>query len=244
MKSVYFENFENSAEQRLIEDLIVESIRIYGHDLHYVPRLATETENQYDTIFNEASNKVVFRENYLVEMYIKNVDSFGGDGDFMSKFGLQIRDQITFSVAMKTFDLEVTQQSWHNHAYDDRETVFSMTLEKPREGDLVYFPLNKKVFEIKHVEHEAIFYQMGALQLYDLKCELFEYSGEQFETGIPEIDDFYNQISEKRFTTNAEQLDTNDYLADNFDMQEESDKFIDWSETDPFSELNGQKGRF
>lgn len=235
-KNYFFDNFENSAEQRLIEDLIVESIRIYGHDLFYIPRLATETEAQFDTILNEASNKTVFRENYMVEMYIRNIDSFDGDGEFLSKFGLQVRDQITFSCAMKTFESEVTQQSWHNHSYDDRETSFSMTLEKPREGDLIYFPLNKKVFEVKFVEHESIFYQMGALQLYDIRCELFEYSGENFETGIPDVDDFYNQIEEQRFTTNAEQLSSSDYSADNDPFQIEADEIIDWAETDPFSE--------
>ena len=230
----YFNNFTNSGEQTLIEDLIVESIRQYGHDLHYIPRNADVTRDNYDSILNEV-NKTVFDENYMIEMYIRNIDSFAGDGDFMSKFGLQIRDQITFSCAIKTFDLEVTQQSFHNHAYDDQETVFSRTLEKPREGDLIYFPLNKKVFEIKNVEHEAIFYQLGALQLYDITCELFEYSNETFATGIPEVDDFYAQL-DQRFTTNEDQLASTDFWSDNKQFQVEADKIVDFSEQDPFSE--------
>ena len=234
MKNYYFDNFTNSGEQGLIEGLIVESIRIYGHDCFYLPRNADVTRENFDRILNEV-NKTVFDENYMIELYIRNIDSFGGDGDFMSKFGLQIRDQITFSCAIKTFDLEVTQQSFHNHAYDDQETVFSRTLEKPREGDLIYFPLNKKGFEIKNVEHEAIFYQLGALQLYDITCELFEYSNETFATGIPEIDDFYAEL-DKRFTTDEDQLASTDFWSDNKEFQMEADEIIDWSESDPFSE--------
>lgn len=234
MRNFYFENFTNSGEQALIESLIVESIRVYGHDLHYIPRNADVTRDNFDTILNEV-NKTVFDENYMIEMYIKNLDSFSGDGDFMSKFGLQIRDQITFSCAIKTFDLEVTQQSFHNTAYDDQEAVFSRTLEKPREGDLIYLPLNKKIFEIKNVEHEAIFYQLGALQLYDITCELFEYSNETFATGILEIDDFYAELAQ-RFTTDPEQLASTDFWSDNKTFEKEADKIIDWSESDPFSE--------
>ena len=243
MKNFFFDNFENSGEQSLIEDLIVESIRIYGHDMHYIPRNADVTRENYDTVFNDVT-KTVFDQNYMIEMYIRNIDSFEGEGSFMSKFGLQIRDQITFSVAMKTFESEVTQQSWHNHAYDDQETVFSATLEKPREGDLLYFPLNKKLFEIKFVEHESIFYQMGALQLYDIKCELFEYSGEIFNTGIVEVDEYYGEMYENRFTTNEQTLEGSDFFSDNNTFQKEAEEIIDWSERDPFSELNGDTGKW
>lgn len=234
MKNYYFDNFENSGEQSLVEDLIVESIRIYGHDLFYIPRNANVTRENFDDVLNDVT-KTVFDENYMIEMYIRNIDSFAGDGDFMSKFGLQIRDQITFSCAIKTFDLEVTQQSFHDHAYDDQETIFSNTLSKPREGDLIYFPLNKKIFEIKNVEHEAIFYQLGALQLYDITCELFEYSNEIFETGIPDIDDFYAEL-DQRFTEDPEQLEATDFWSDNSTFQKEADNYVDFSEQDPFSE--------
>lgn len=165
----FFHNYQNSQEQLLIEDLIIESIRIYGLDMYYVPR----TTVSYDNILNEDSNRS-YGKAIPIELYIKNVDGFGGDGDFLSKFNIEIRDQITFTVARRVFEEEITTEL--------------DTLIRPREGDLIYFPLNKKIFEIRFVEHEAIFYQMGALQTYDLKCELFEYSNERMDTGIADID--------------------------------------------------------
>lgn len=229
----FFSNFENSMEQNLIEDLIVESIKIYGHDLFYIPRNVDTTKAGFDDLRNE-TDLASFDENYMVEMYVKNVDGFEGNGEFLSKFGLEVRDQITFSIAMKTFDLEVTQHSAHNHAYDDAETMFSHTLFRPREGDLVYFPLNRKVFEIQKVNHESIFYQMGTLQMYDLQCELFEYSGEHFNTGIPYVDEFYASIDiDKNDTLEATEM--NSEWADNFTIETEADKIIDFDEKDPFS---------
>lgn len=220
-------------EQDLIESLIVESIKIYGIDCYYIPRNPINTRKEIDFVFNETTN-VIFDQNYMVEMYIKNIDSFAGDNTFMSKFGLEIRDQVTFSCAVRTFDWEVSQQSSHDHASDDQQTIYSSTIERPREGDLIFFPLNKKVFEIKFVEHESIFYQLGALQLYDLKCELFEYSGEVMNTGIPEVDIFYQQAS-MAFTEDPVQLDAVDLLADNHKIQQDANNFIDFSERDPFS---------
>jgi len=178
-KNFYFENFSNSMEQNLIEDLVIESIRIYGVDTWYLPR----TISNKDEIFNEDTLSI-FDDAYNVEMYIKNVDGFEGEGDFLSKFGLQIRDSMTLTVAIRTFDAEVGAHS---------EQV------RPNEGDLIYFPLNNKFFEVMHVEHEAIFYQMGSLQTYDLRCELFEYSGERFRTGQDFIDDYYDQLGYDNF---------------------------------------------
>lgn len=221
-------------EQDLIENLIVESIKIYGLDCFYIPRNPINTRKQLDYIFNETTVSI-FDNNYMLDLYVKNIDSFEGDGTFMSKFGLEIRDQVTFSCAMRTFDLEVSQQSVHDHQFDDDRPSFSSTLERPREGDLIYLPLNKKIFEIKFVEHESIFYQMGALQLYDLKCELFEYSGEIMDTGIPEVDIYYKKMIETKFTANAEVLDSSDFMSDNFKIQQDTDNFIDFDEKDPFS---------
>lgn len=191
-----------------------------------------------DPLYGE-STSATYKNAFFVEMYIKNVQGFKGQGDFLSKFGLQIRDEITFTIARRTFSEEVGM-------YDD--------LVRPREGDLIYFPLNKKIFQIKFVEHEAIFYQMGALQTYDLQCELFEYSGETFETGIPEIDnlmDGYNPnmaseelLMEDGLVFNDEDgfpiineafgLDPN--TSDNDDFALEAADVIDWTELDPFSE--------
>jgi len=171
----YFNNFTNSQEQLLIEDLSIESIRIYGHDLYYLPRNIVAR----DQLYNQ-DDLSTFTKAVLMEMYIKNVEGFEGEGDIFSRFGVEIRDQITFTVAQRVFDLE---------------TVDEAALIRPREGDLIYLPLNEKVFEIKFVEHEAIFYQMGSLQTFDLTCELYEYSGERFNTGIEKIDEISNDFS-------------------------------------------------
>jgi len=170
-KNFYFENFSNSMEQELIEDLVIESIRIYGVDTWYIPR----TLGAKDDILNE-DDLPAYNDAYMVEMYVKNVDGFEGEGDFLSKFGLQIRDQVTLTIAIRSFNQEVAVHS---------EQI------RPFEGDIIYLPLNRKFFKVMHVEHEAIFYQMGNLQTYDLRCELLEYSGEVFSTGQEFIDDYF-----------------------------------------------------
>lgn len=243
----YFNNFESSQEQLLIENLVVESIRIYGHDLYYLPR----TRLNFDSIYGEDPISE-FKNTYMIEMYIKNVDGFGGDGDFLSKFNLQIRDTVTFTVARRVFSEEIGNVE---------------SLVRPREGDLIYFPLNKKIFEIKFVEHEAIFYQLGALQTFDIKCELFEYSNERFNTGIDAIDklydnyrlnivdtvgqllidgdvntgDGYNLITQDGFQllTEGDVTTIGSSLQDDSDaLQIEAAAFIDFSVKDPFSEGN------
>jgi len=175
-RNFYFENYQASMEQNLIEDLVIESIRIYGVDTWYMPR----TIGAKDELLNE-DDMPIFKDAYMVEMYVKSVDGFEGEGDFLSKFGLQIRDSMTLTVAIRTYDQEVGAYRTH----DDTT--------RPMEGDLIYFPLNNKFFKVMHVEHEAIFYQMGSLQTYDLRCELFEYSNERFETGQDFIDDYFEQ---------------------------------------------------
>lgn len=233
----FFNNFQSSQEQLLIEDLVIESIRIYGHDVYYIPRRLISV----DEIYGE-SPLAEYTDNYMIEMYIKNIEGFGGDGDFLSKFNLQIRDQITFTVARRVFASETA----------------SDTMIRPNEGDLIYFPLNRKLFEIQFVEHEAIFYQLGALQTYDLKCELFEYSNQILNTGIPEVDNIQTNFSlsmemdsiqteaglhlldENGFVIVLEEysVDTSagDSFADNDEIQTESDEFVDFTEMDPFSE--------
>lgn len=213
--NLYFNNFTNSMEQDLIENLIIESIKIYGHDVYYLPR----TLGAKDELLNE-DDLPIFNDSYYVEMYIRNVEGFEGEGDFLSKFGLQIRDSITFAVAIRTFDAEVG-------AYTEEV--------RPNEGDLIYLPLNQKMFEVQHVEHEAIFYQMGQLQIYELKCELFEFSNQRFDTGIDEID----QLFEDYVTTSNNAIanvESVDFLGDNFTIEQEASGVIDFSETNPFGE--------
>lgn len=159
-------------EQNLYEDLIIEALRLYGQDVYYIPR---ETVTP-DEILNEEYSK--YASAYSVEMYIANTESFEGDGNLLSKFGLEIRDQATFVVARRRFQQLVT--------IDDN----SIREERPREGDLIYLPLSKSLFEIKFVEHEKPFYQLSNLPTYELQCELFEYSAEKFDTGVNAVDRF------------------------------------------------------
>ena len=163
----HFQHFDATNEQYLVQDLIIESIKIYRHDVYYRPRTLVNE----DTLYSEDTISA-FNDAYVVEMYIKNVDGFEGEGDFMSRFGLEIRDQITFSVAQRTF----------------KNLLLDSTYDRPKEGDIIYFPLTKKVFEIRFVEHESVFYQTGALQTYDLVCELFQYEDQAIDTGIEDID--------------------------------------------------------
>lgn len=219
--NVFFRNYDNFNEQQLIDDLVIESIRMYGVDIIYIKR----SFGAIDNVFNE-DDLPIYDETFEFEVYIKNVDGFEGEGDFLSKFGLQIRDQVTFTVANRTFERFAT-----------RELV---DMVRPREGDLIYFPLNEKIYEIKFVEHESVFYQTGSLQVYDMKCELIEFSNQRFETGRYPIDTYFENI-DTSVTTSIEglsntELTGSDVLARNYTFETEADNILDFSDTDPFSE--------
>lgn len=214
-RNFYFNNFRNSSEQQLIDDLIVESIRIHGVDVWYIAR----HENSFDEIMNEDDN-MVYDKALLAEMYIKTYDSFGGDGDFISKFGLQINDTLVLTIAISTFNKLV-----------GKRTGFI----RPREGDLVYLPMNRKIFQIMHVEHESIFYQMGDLQVYDLKCELFEFNNEVFRTGVPEIDKLLEGRRIKT-TTTIDDIKDIDPFADNLPIEQSANTLIDFTADNLFGD--------
>ncbi|OUW02342.1 MAG: hypothetical protein CBD11_06890 [Phycisphaera sp. TMED151] len=219
--NVFFNNYARISEQTLIDDLVIESIKQYGVDVIYITRAIKGRDN----IFNE-DDFPEYNEVFEFEAYVKNMEGFEGEGDFLSKFGLQIRDQLTLTVANRTFERHVT-----------REVV---DLIRPREGDLIYFPINEKIFEIKNVEHESIFYQMGQTQVYDMVCELIEYSNQRFNTGRVNIDEYFAEyntdiiVDANNATLNA--ISTTDDLARNLDFEVEGDGILDFSEVDPFSE--------
>ena len=171
MQTNVFLNHAVQTEQHLYEDLVVEALRMYGHNVFYLPREVIEE----DSILNEDVQSK-FGDSYQVEMYIENTDGFEGEGDLMSKFGVQIRDQATFIISLRTWERFISLD-------DNLATSF-----RPNEGDLIYFPLSGSMFEIKFVEHEDPFYQVGKLFVFKLQCELFEYSQEDFDTGIGDID--------------------------------------------------------
>lgn len=233
----FFNNFQASQEQLLLENLIIEAIKIYGEDVLYIPR----NINNLDRLYT-ADDQSSYTQAIPIEMYIKSVDGFRGDGNFMSKFGLEIRDQVIFSVAQRIF-------------YDEIGASFAFS--RPREGDLIWFPLNQKCFQIKYVNKFEMFYQLGALQTWEMTCELFEYSGEDIDTGIPEIDILQNKFSTNILDYNITDqnglyltdedgnylvsenynLDTStNYAAENDVIQQSSDTFVDFSVKDPFSE--------
>jgi hypothetical protein len=219
MLNAYFNNFNYGREQDLVEDLCLEAIKIYGYNVRYIP----STFVREDPLFGEDTLRK-FDDAVELEMYIKNVEGFEGEGDFLSKFNLEIRDQITLTVARKRFDQakseKLTTEVGYNILTEDADTNapsrqylstayagdsiqleegglegYSITTNRPTEGDLIYFPLVKKLFEIKFVEHEQVFYQTGRLQTYDIRCELFEYSSEVIDTGISDIDGIEDRYS-------------------------------------------------
>ena len=169
--NLYFNNYgTNTPDQRLIESIIIESIKVYGIDVNYLPRTLVNE----DTIFGE-DRVSQFKDSRVIEMYIKNVDGFEGEGTFVSNFGLEVRDQVT---------LTVSRRRWKelNFEGNDRDI-------EPKAGDLIYFPLTDGLFQIMHVQDTNTFYQTGALQTFDLVCELFAYSDEKIDTGVATIDD-------------------------------------------------------
>ena len=160
----YFRTFDAENDQELLHSIVSESIQVTGYDVNYIPR----TLINEDTILGEDSISE-YKDAYSIEMYIKSVDGFEGEGDLVSKFGLEVRDQIIFSLS---------RRAWEGLDIGTR----------PKEGDLIYFGLTSKLFQIMFVEHETPFYQNGALPTFDLTCELFTYSDETLDTGIDTID--------------------------------------------------------
>lgn len=176
-RNVYFSQAVRS-EQHLYEDLIIESLKIYGQDVYYIPRNIVNRDN----VLNEdiASQ---FDDAYMIEAYIENPEGFDGAGDLYSKFGLEIRDDATFIMAKRTWDRLVGL--WNNN----------IDVVKPQSGDLIYLPLSNSMFEIMMVEDEQPFYQLSQLPVWKLQCSLFEYSEENFDTGVAAIDQLEAVVS-------------------------------------------------
>ena len=171
-RSVYFSNGTRS-EQLTYEDIIVESISIYGQDFYYIPRTLVGK----DEILGE-DRLSEFKNAYAIEMYLESHDGFEGQGAFIQKFGLMMEQSATLTVARRTWERFVGQHG------------LSILPNRPAEGDLLYFPLTGGLFEIKFVKHQDPFYQAGKLYVYKLQVELFQYASERMSTGIKEIDKF------------------------------------------------------
>ena len=160
-----------SGEQNLVEELVIEQIKMFGQDVYYIPRVIVDE----DPAFGEDSLSK-FDDAYLIEAYLENVEGFGGDGDLFSKFGVRISDKVTFIISRTRFTSLV----------DDNATLIQEG--RPNEGDLIYFPLAQKLFQIQFVQYEQPFFQLGKIHTWGLECELYEYSDEDFDTSVDAID--------------------------------------------------------
>ena len=167
-RNVYFSQAVRS-EQNLYEDLIIESLKIYGQDIYYLPRDIVSTD---DLLGEDRASK--FDDAYMIEAYIEGTEGFEGQGDLYSKFGLEVRDEVNFVISRKIWDRYI--------GFD------SDSGNRPKEGDLIFLPLSNKFFEVMFVEHEQPFYQLSNLPVYRLQCALYEYNDEDFDTGVALID--------------------------------------------------------
>jgi hypothetical protein len=170
MRNLYFSDKVRS-EQNLYEDIIIESLKIYGQDVYYLPR---DIVNE-DKIFGQDIPSR-YNSSHKIEMYIENVEGFDGEGDLFTRFGVEIRDEATFIVSRRRWEQQVRR-------YDNE-----IQGNRPFEGDVIYLPMTNKMFQIMHVEHEQPFYQLSNLPVYKLRAQLFEYNDEDLDTGIDAID--------------------------------------------------------
>lgn len=215
-RSVYFSHGTKN-EQYLLEDLIIESIHLWGVEFFYIPRVLVGK----DEILGE-DRLSKFKNAYPIEMYMENVDGYEGQGAFIQKFGLMIEQTATLTVARRRWEQLVGR--------------FGQTIlpNRPCEGDLIYFPLSKALFEIKYVESQDPFYQLGKLYVYRLSVELFQYGSEKIDTGIKSIDVF-----ETLKSMDMEQTDDPDFpqsYSDNSKLKEEA-KDVLFDTSNPFGDI-------
>lgn len=237
-RNVYFTHGTRN-EQLLIEDLIIESLSIYGQDFFYIPRTLVAK----DEILGE-DRLSEFKSAFPIEMYFENIDSFDGQGAFIQKFGLMMEQSATLTVAKRRWEQLVGR--------------FGVTTipSRPNEGDLLYFPLTKGLFEIKFVQHQDPFYQLGKLYVYKLQVELFQYASERINTGLSDVDVFESvktlDVTVNRLTNELangyvllengdnikmdEQIDQVQSYGDNAKFENEALEILDFDENNPFGE--------
>lgn len=229
------------SEQRLAEDLIIETIKIHGHSLYYIPR----TVIKHDRLFGEDVLSQ-YKHAIEIEMFLSNTEGWDGDKDMFSKFGIQVKDKATFLVAKRRWEDTV------NH-----KGLPLQLPNRPAEGDLIYFPLTDSMFEITFVRVDDPFFQLGKYYVFTLECQLFQYSSEVIETGISEIDDTFDfktadQLQHQlklqsgdsllfqngaTITKAAFDIRQNSPLSDNHQIQEEAADILDFSVINPFGEI-------
>ena len=168
----------NTAEKRLYEDLIIEGLKIYGQDVYYLPRTLVNR----DLILGEDMLSK-FSSALLLEAYMETTEGFAGEQEIINKFGLEIREDTTFMISKRRF----------NQAVDEKATLVKEG--RPNEGDIIYYPLMNKFFEISFVEDQEPFFQLGNLPVYKLRARTWEYSSERLDTGVTDIDSAEDQYS-------------------------------------------------
>jgi hypothetical protein len=167
----------SSGEQNLVQELINEQLKIYGIEVTYIPRKFVRKQ----TILEEIQSSK-FDDNFLLEAYINNYEGYSGAGDIMTKFGVSVRDELSLVISRERFEDFIAP------FLEEEDDNLIEIFDRPREGDLIYFPLGKRLFEVKFVEHEKPFYQLGKNYVFELQCELFEYEDEVLDTTIDAID--------------------------------------------------------
>ena len=179
-------------EQRLVQELINEHLKIYGVEVLYIPRKFVRK----DKILNEITTSR-FDDNFSIEAYVSNFDGYGGSGDILTKFGMSLRDELTLIISRERFEDFIVP---FLESLDENEIILT---SRPREGDVIYFPLGKRLFEVKFVEHEQPFYQLGKNYVYELKCELFEYEDEigGFSDSNSVVDEIDGTLQSQGFIT-------------------------------------------
>lgn len=230
----YFNNYTYKPTQDLMEDLVEESIKINGLNVYYIPRRFANL----DQIFGEDSSSY-FKDALQIEMFMDNYSGMSGEREIISKFGLEIKDTLSLVVSKRRFQQEAAKLP----LMSDRP----VQITNPMEGDLIFHPFTKGLFEIKFVDNKEIFYQFGKLYTYKLECELFKYSYETLDTGNSEIDSIQTSLSQSV----TEQIDydkdgiiddtitsiqDNRQPSDNVVIQNTASDIIDFTEVDPFSE--------
>ena len=167
----------SKGEQGLVQDLVNEQLRMYGIECHYIPRKLMTSR----TIMKEVTESR-FDQAFPLEAYLMNIDGYAGQGDILTKFGVRVTDEATFVISKERFEEAVAP------FLEQQEDDYELS-NRPKEGDLVFFPLGKRMFEIKFVEHERPFYQLQKNYVYQLQCELFEYEDEVIDTNVNAIDE-------------------------------------------------------
>lgn len=228
-------------EQRLLEDLIIESIQIHGHDVYYLPRRSIDLD---EVLGEDVLSR--FENAYPIEMYLTNVQGWEGDGELFTKFGINVTDQATFVVS---------KRRWEDVVGNNPDELLQIP-SRPAEGDLIYFPRTNSMFEIKFVQHLNPFYQLGKFYIYSMNCELYQYSSEVLNTSVDEIDSaqpFASQnlfdyqlrlesgdllLNTKGYSVVLEQYATRTQIpfSDNASFETEGTDILDFTSINPFGE--------